>query len=481
MAKVPVQQAFQAATRDFSLDHAGRQLCKLWRMNPDWLDHARRAVPRYTSYPTAADFTAAAGEAEAAAWAASAPRGEPLSVYLHIPFCETLCWYCGCATSVPNGYARVGAYAARLQQEADLWARAVGEHGGIGHLHFGGGSPNALRADDFAALVARLKSGFGLRGDAEIAVELDPRTMHDGQVEAFAAAGVTRVSLGVQTLAPAVQAAVNRIQPPDMVAGLVADLRRAGIGAINMDLMYGLPHQTTEDVAAAARFAAEQGAARISVFGYAHVPWFAKHQKAIDDAALPDLPDRLEQAGVAADVLKAAGYRPIGLDHYARASDPLAVAASEGRLRRNFQGYTDDPCETLIGMGATSISQFREGFVQNCKDRKIWGEAVAAGRLPVERGIALTPDDRLRARAIEQLMCALEVDANAVCSEMGAPEGCLEDALARTRALQPAGLCTVDGSVVRVPDSARLFLRTVAQCFDARTSAAPEQRHAKAV
>jgi oxygen-independent coproporphyrinogen III oxidase len=212
-------------------------------MNPDWLAHARRAVPRYTSYPTAADFTAATGEAEAAAWAASVPQGAPLSVYLHIPFCETLCWYCGCATSVPNGYARVGAYAARLLEEADLWARAVGEHGSIGHLHFGGGSPNALRADDFAALVGRLKSGFGLRTDAEIAVELDPRTMHDGQVEAYAAAGVTRVSLGVQTLAPAVQEAVNRIQPPDMVAGLVSDLRCAGINAINMDLMYGLPHR----------------------------------------------------------------------------------------------------------------------------------------------------------------------------------------------------------------------------------------------
>ena len=478
MANLPLRRG---RDREMPLVIALSRACKPWRMNPDWLAHARRAVPRYTSYPTAADFTAATGEAEAVAWAASVPRGAPLSVYLHIPFCETLCWYCGCATSVPNGYARVGAYAARLLEEADLWARAVGEHGGIGHLHFGGGSPNALRADDFAALVERLKSGFGLRKDAEIAVELDPRTMHDGQVEAYAAAGVTRVSLGVQTLAPAVQEAVNRIQPPDMVADLVSGLRRAGISAINMDLMYGLPHQTTEDVAAAVRFAAEQGAARISVFGYAHVPWFAKHQKAIDDAALPDLPDRLEQAGVAAEALKAAGYLAIGLDHYARQGDPLATAAVEGRLRRNFQGYTDDPCETLIGMGATSISQFREGFVQNCKDRKAWGEAVAAGRLPVERGIALTPDDLLRARAIEQVMCGLEVDADAVCREMGAPEGSLEEALVRARALQPAGLCAVDGTHVRVPDTARLFLRTVAQCFDARTPAAPEQRHAKAI
>jgi oxygen-independent coproporphyrinogen III oxidase len=456
-------------------------MCKPRRMNPDWIPFAARAVPRYTSYPTAADFTGAVGESDAAHWAASVAPGKPLSVYLHIPFCKTLCWYCGCATSVPNGYRRVGEYAARLKAEIDVWARTLGDYGGIGHLHFGGGSPNALHADDFAALIEALRGRIGIRPGAEIAVELDPRTMHDGQVEAFAAAGVTRASLGVQTLAPAVQTAVNRIQPPDMVAGLVASLKSAGFAAINMDLMYGLPYQTTEDVVATAQFAAEQGAARISVFGYAHLPWFAKHQKAIDEAALPDLMGRLEQAGAAADALVAAGYLPIGLDHYARADDALAVAYREGRLRRNFQGYTDDPYETLIGIGATSISQFREGFAQNLKDRKAWSEAVAAGRLPLERGITLTPDDRLRARAIERLMCDLAVDAAEVCREMDAPESGLDDALDRARALQTAGLCTVSGTRIDVPDAARLFLRTVAQCFDARTPAAPQQRHAKAV
>lgn len=442
---------------------------------------ARRAVPRYTSYPTAADFTGAVGAPEAAAWAACVQPEDRVSVYLHIPFCETLCWYCGCATSVPNGYARVGAYVARLKTEIDLWAGALAPQGGIGHLHFGGGSPNALRAEDFAGLADALRDRIGIRKDAEIAVELDPRTLHDGQVEAFAAAGVTRASLGVQTLAPQVQRAVNRIQPPELVAGLVARLKAAGIGAINMDLMYGLPCQTTADMVSAARFAAEQGAARISVFGYAHLPWFAKHQKAIDEASLPDLAERLEQASAAAETLAAAGYLPIGLDHYARADDPLALAAKEGRLRRNFQGYTDDPCATLVGMGATSVSQFRDGFVQNLKDRRAWGEAIAAGYLPVERGIVLTADDRLRARAIEQVMCELSVDAGEVCRELGAPSGSLDDALDRARALQSAGLCTVSATRIDVPEAARLFLRTVAQCFDARTPAASQQRHARAV
>ncbi|MFN3912171.1 oxygen-independent coproporphyrinogen III oxidase [Hyphomonas sp.] len=451
-------------------------------MKPDWIPFASRAVPRYTSYPTAADFSAATGEPEARLWAAEVARGEPLSVYLHVPFCEALCWYCGCATSVPNGYRRVGEYASRMQSEIGLWADALGPHGGIGHLHFGGGSPNALKSGDFAALIETLQIRFGIRPDAEIAVELDPRTMHDGQVEAFAAAGVTRASLGVQTLAPAVQAAVNRIQPPDMVARLVSDLRGAGVKAINMDLMYGLPHQTTADVVTAAQFAAAQGAARVSVFGYAHVPWFAKHQKAIDEAALPGLETGFEQAEAATEVLRAAGYVLIGLDHFARADDPLARAAREGRLRRNFQGYTDDPHDTLIGIGATSISQFREGFVQNLKDRKSWGEAIAAGRLPVERGIAITEDDRLRARAIEHLMCQLSVDAADICREMGAPPDRLNEALARARILVPAGLCTVEGTRVTVPPAARHFLRTVAQCFDGRLPATEgAARHAKAV
>lgn len=451
-------------------------------MNPAWIPYASRAVPRYTSYPTAADFTAATGEAEARRWAGDVAPGEPLSVYLHVPFCEALCWYCGCATSVPNGYHRVGDYAGRLKAEIALWAAALGPHGGIGHLHFGGGSPNALQSGDFASLIGTLRDRFGIRPDAEIAVELDPRTMHEGQVEAFAAAGVTRASLGVQTLAPKVQAAVNRIQPPEMVARLVSDLRGAGVGAINMDLMYGLPHQTTADVVTAAQFAADMGAARVSVFGYAHVPWFAKHQKAIDEAALPGLETRFEQADAATEVLRAAGYVLIGFDHFARADDPLAAAAREGRLRRNFQGYTDDPHDTLIGIGATSISQFREGFVQNLKDRKAWGEAVAAGRLPAERGVAITDEDRLRARAIEQLMCQLSVDVADVCREMNVPAGSLDGALVRARALVPAGLCEVDGSRVSVPPAARHFLRTAAQCFDGRTPALEgTARHAKAV
>ena len=449
-------------------------------MKPNWVTFAQRPVPRYTSYPTAADFAPAVGEGESRAWAAGVAPGSAISVYAHIPFCERLCWYCGCATTVPNGYGRIAAYVGVLHKEVDLWAEALGPHGGLAHLHLGGGSPNSLSADDMGGLIGHISRRFGLRPDAEIAMELDPRVLSEAQVKAMAAAGVNRVSLGVQTLSAQVQTAINRLQPREQVERVIACLNAAGISQHNMDLMYGLPGQTVSDVEEAAAFAVLHNAARVSVFGYAHVPWFAKHQAAIREDMLPDIAARFAQAEAASAILLDAGYVPVGLDHFARADDSLAIAASAGRLRRNFQGYTDDPCDTLVGLGTSSISQFSEGYVQNLKDRNAWRDEVEAGRLPSERGVVMTEDDRLRARAIERLMCDLRVDVNAVCAEMGAAPDALDDALETARFLVPAGPCTVDRGVVTVPFDARVMLRTVAQCFDGRFKPAP-RRHAKAV
>ena len=449
-------------------------------MEQAWKTFATRPVPRYTSYPTAADFTPRVAEREAHAWAGSIAPDAPISVYMHVPFCEKLCFYCGCATSVPNGYTRIAAYLETLHKEIDLQAETLGPHAGMAHLHFGGGSPNALSAEDFKALVDHARKAFGHQPDMEIAVEVDPRTLTPDFIHAMAAAGVSRVSFGVQTLAPKVQEAVGRLQPRNLLVDGIERLRAEGIHAINMDLMYGLPFQTVEDVVEAAHFAADMGAARVSLFGYAHVPWFAKHQAAIDEAALPGLEARFEQAEAGAATLTGAHYHAIGLDHFAEAGDPLTRAARDGTLRRNFQGYTDDPCETLVGIGSTSISQYRQGYVQNFKDRTAWRAAIEDRRLPAERGIELTDEDRLRGRAIERLMCQLWVDVDAVCSEMGAPEGSLSDALETARFLQAAGLCRIDGSIVSVPKDARLMLRTVAQSFDGRYKPV-EARHAKAV
>ena len=449
-------------------------------MKQAWIPFASRPVPRYTSYPTAADFTPQVAETEAGIWASQTASDKPISVYIHVPFCEKLCFYCGCATSVPNGYTRIAAYLETLHREIDLWARALGAHDGMAHLHFGGGSPNALSAEDFKDLVAHASRALGLRPGAEIAVEIDPRGLTPDFIHAMAASGVNRVSFGVQTLSATVQQAVGRIQPKVLLSEGIARLHEAGIGAINMDLMYGLPHQTVTDVEEAAHFAAEMGAARISLFGYAHVPWFAKHQAAIDEDALPGLEARFEQAEAGARTLELAGYQAIGLDHFARADDSLTQAARTGALHRNFQGYTDDPCDTLVGIGSTAISQFSGGYIQNFKERTAWRAAIEAGRLPVERGVALTEGDRLRARAIETLMCQMEVDVDGLCREMGAAPDSLADALETARFLQSAGLCRIAGSTIQVPPDARLFLRTVAQCLDGRYKPAP-QRHAKAV
>lgn len=445
-----------------------------------WRAHAERNLPRYTSYPTAVAFETAAGEAEARAWLAATRADQPISAYVHVPFCKRLCWYCGCATSVFHEYDRVRAFFQTLMLEVDMWADAIGPHAGAAHLHFGGGSPNALSPEDFRALVRHMSDRFALRPGAEVAAELDPGMLTEAFIDAAGEAGVTRVSLGVQTFDPDVQAKVNRIQPFDMVAAANDRLRKIGVSAINFDLMYGLPGQTSENVAASTASALTLRPDRVAVFGYAHVPWMKKHQVMIKEADLADGDGRWAQAEAADETLRAAGYVRIGLDHYALPNDPLAVAAASGRLRRNFQGYTDDPAPVLVPIGASSIGRFAEGFVQNAVATDAWGRAVDAGELPLVKQIRVTHGDELRAAAIERLMCDLAVDAGAICREQGFPEGALDEALRAAGDLEACGLASLEGRTLRVPPEARRLMRAVAACFDANLPTAP-QRHAKAV
>lgn len=449
-------------------------------MEPNLLRLADTAAPRYTSYPTAQVFSGAVG-ADAVALRLGALGSTAVSLYVHVPFCRKLCWFCGCHTSVANDDAPLLRYAALLEEEIDLVAGAVGGRPRVAHLHWGGGTPTILPPDQFRAVMARMRAAFPFAPDAELATEIDPRTLSDATIEALAEAGINRVSLGVQDFNPHVQAALNRVQPVDLVRKVVRKLRDAGIGAINLDLMYGLPRQSLEDAARTAAIAADLGPDRVAVFGYAHVPWFAKHQKAIDEAALPGLMARFRQAETAADALVAEGYVRIGLDHFALPGDELAEAARAGTLRRNFQGYTTDPCQTLVAMGPSAISAFRDGFAQNAKATPAWKSAIDAGQLPTERGCAVSADDRLRARAIEALMCNLAVDLAAVCEEFGVSAGALDDALPGLRALSAAGLCALEGRRVELVEEARMLVRNVAQCFDAYSRADAPGRHAKAV
>ncbi|HYD27062.1 oxygen-independent coproporphyrinogen III oxidase [Brevundimonas sp.] len=445
-----------------------------------WRSHAGRNLPRYTSYPTAVAFEPAVGEAEARTWLAATRAHQPISAYVHVPFCKRLCWYCGCATSVFHEYDRVRAFFQTLMLEVDLWADAIGPHAGAAHLHFGGGSPNALSPEDFKALVGRMAERFALRPGAEVAAELDPGMLTEAFIDAAGEAGVTRASLGVQTFDPDVQARVNRIQPFDMVAAANERLRKVGVSAINFDLMYGLPGQTPENVAASTEAAITLRPDRVAVFGYAHVPWMKKHQVMIKEADLADGDGRWAQAEAADETLRAAGYVRIGLDHYALPEDPLTVAAAAGRLRRNFQGYTDDPAPVLVPIGPSSIGRFAEGFVQNATATDAWAREVEAGRLPVARRLPVSAEDELRASVIERLMCDLTVDVAAVCRAHGFADATLDSSIVAAGRLQRDGLCVVSGRVIRIPAEAHRVMRVVAACFDARLPLAAS-RHARAV
>lgn len=448
-------------------------------LTPAQRAHAERNLPRYTSYPTALAFDAEQGP-EAHAWFANTRPDDRLSVYVHVPFCRRLCWYCGCHTSIAHTYDRVGTFHETLMREVDLVAARLGQHDGLAHLHFGGGSPNALSPEDFAALVTRLKVVFRPRPGAEIAAELDPGMLSEAFVDAAGAAGVNRVSLGVQTFDPAVQALVNRIQPYDHVARATERLRKVGVAGLNFDLMYGLPGQTPENVYESAQLAVQLRPDRVAVFGYAHVPWMKKHQTMIREADLADLDGRWAQAEAADAALVDAGYIRIGLDHYALPDDALSRAQAEGRLRRNFQGYTDDPAPVLVPIGPSSIGQFREGFVGNHVPTDQWSAAIARGELPLNRALVLDDEDRLRAALIERLMCDLRVDVAAICRAHGFPEDHLDDCLAANDVLELVGLCARDGAVISIPESARRLMRVVAATFDARLPVAAT-RHAKAV
>ena len=445
-----------------------------------WRPHVVRNLPRYTSYPTAVSFEPTEGEAEARGWLASSRPDQVISAYVHVPFCKRLCWYCGCHTSVFHEYDRVRAFYQTLRLEIDLWADAMGPHAGAAHLHFGGGSPNALSPEDFVGLARLMADRFRLRPGAEVAAELDPGMLTDAFIDATGEAGVTRVSLGVQTFDPVVQARVNRIQPFDMVEAANNRLRKAGVGAINFDLMYGLPGQTPENVAASTAAAVTLRPDRVAVFGYAHVPWMKKHQVMIKEADLADVAGRWEQAEAADEALVGAGYVRIGLDHYALPDDPLAVAAAAGRLRRNFQGYTDDPAPVLVPIGPSSIGRFAEGFVQNAITTDVWGREVEAGRLPVARRQRVTAEDELRAAVIERLMCDLTVDVGEVCRAHDFDPATLDQPIRAAAALQNDGLCHVEGRRIRVPDDASRLMRVVAACFDAFLPTTVK-RHALAV
>ena len=427
--------------------------------------YADARIPRYTSYPTAPNFSTDVSEADYRCWLASLPAVEA-SLYVHIPFCRAMCWYCGCHTTVAAREAPVLRYLDCLREEMALVARYTRDLVSIRHLHFGGGTPTLIPAGQMQSLMQDIRKHFRIAADAEIAIEIDPRDLADDRASTLGACGFNRASLGVQSFDPAVQRAINRIQPFEMTERAVRLLRGNGIACINFDLIYGLPDQTLHSCLHTIDQALTLRPDRIAVFGYAHVPSFKPHQRKIDEAALPDSEARFAQSRAIADALVRAGYVEIGLDHFALPSDPLAKAAVGGRLRRNFQGYTTDEADVLIGLGASSIGRMPRGFVQNEVRIPEYQRLVREKRLPIARGYRFVGDDLLRGELIERLMCDHRVDVAGLCRRFGADPALLLGS-ASLGLLIADGLVEQDGAHISVMPHARPLVRSIAAAFDA--------------
>lgn len=437
-------------------------------MSQDILEkYGEARLPRYTSYPTAPRFAPAIGSGCYVDWLGQLPNGDPLSLYLHIPFCRSMCWYCGCHTTITRQDQPVHDYLTVLRDEIRLVSRHIPHLVPVGEVHFGGGTPTIMSPVEFLTLMGLLRECYGFSDRTGIAVEIDPRRLTPEMAQTLGDVGVTRASLGVQSFDPTVQKAINRIQTPKQTAQATDNLRRAGVGSINFDLIYGLPHQTVQSCIDTANSAIAMLPDRFAVFGYAHIPSFKKHQRMIDEAALPDAAARNEQAEAIAETLVAAGYRQIGLDHFALPGDRLATTQQAGKLRRNFQGYTTDNCETLIGFGASSIGRMKDGYVQNEVAPGLYAQHIASGRLATARGYRLTAEDRLRAEIIERLMCDFSADVRAICCAHGVDASALLAGNGRLNELVNDGIVSVADGVVRVGQDHRFVIRAVAAAFDA--------------
>ena len=425
------------------------------------------SVPRYTSYPTAPQFREGTGAVLMDALLHDFPGHEPVSVYLHIPFCDRLCWFCGCHTKYTLKYAPVKTYLGYLRREIDLYAARLAVRPQLKSLHLGGGSPSLLKLQDMVALRTSLAGAFQITPDTEISIEIDPSDTNEELYDGLLALGVTRASIGVQDFDPQVQQAINRPQSFEQTRDVVMRLREIGITSLNIDALYGLPLQTSARLRDTLAKCRDLDPDRMALFGYAHIPWFKKHQKMIREADLPGRFERFEQARMASQFLQKAGYRAIGIDHFAKPADALSKAATSGTLHRNFQGYTTDNCRTMLGFGASSIGRSDKGYVQNIVATGQYQKCVEQGQLPVLKGAALTLDDKIRSHIIERLMCDFRICFTSLETLFGESALPYRDEAVQIAAQDRFGLCVFSGNALTVPQPARTFARIVASGFDA--------------
>ncbi|RYE88331.1 MAG: oxygen-independent coproporphyrinogen III oxidase [Hyphomicrobiales bacterium] len=439
-----------------------------------------KPVPRYTSYPTAPHFHAGITSQTYLGWLADLPPSTPISLYVHVPFCDRLCWFCGCHTKQVLRYDPIAAYLKSVHREIETVARALAGRGHVVALHLGGGSPSMLKPDDLNALATAARELFVTAPQVEFSIEIDPNDMTEDRYDAFAAAGVTRISVGVQDFDPKVQTAINRIQTVEQTRAVVEGMRSRGVTSTNLDILYGLPHQTIATVERTVDLALAMRPDRIALFGYAHVPWMKTHQKMIDEAALPGVTERYHQSQAAAARIVAAGYQAIGIDHFALPGDSLAVAARDGKLHRNFQGYTTDRAPALIGFGASAISSLPQGYLQNVTATGEYLRGIAAEGVAIARGFAFDDEDRLRGWVIERLMCDFAVPVAELTDRFGAAADPVLQEMRYSALCDGDDLVAFDGAHFSVTERGKPFIRSIASTFDTYLGAGAG-RHSVAV
>lgn len=399
-------------------------------------------------------------------WIRAIAPGSQISLYVHVPFCRRLCWFCACRTQGTKSDDPVRAYAAVLLAEIALLRAQLPEGVSLSRLHWGGGTPTLLPPDMIGILAASIFDAVPLGPDAEFSVEIDPNEIDEPRLDALARAGMNRASIGVQDFDPEIQKVIGREQSYDLTRRAADMIRARGVRSLNADILYGLPHQTPDRIRASVEQLLSLSPDRVALYGYAHVPWMARRQQMIPSDALPTPVERLALFEAARALFLREGYAEIGIDHFARMEDGLRTAADGGRLKRNFQGYTDDQASVLVGIGASAISRFPQGYAQNAPGTADHVKAIRAGRFSVSRGHVFSDEDRLRARMIEALMCDFEIDSTELRQSFDAPQAEI-DRLYRSAAAAFGDMVSVSADRFAIPERARPLTRMIARAFDA--------------
>ena len=423
-------------------------------------------VPRYTSYPTAPQFAGGVGDQTFVEWIEAIPAGSSISLYMHVPFCRRLCWFCACRTQGTSSDEPVRAYAKVLKAEIALLKRHLAPGVRLSRLHWGGGTPTLMPADMMRDLAATVFDVVPMAEGAEFSVEIDPNEVDAARLDALVASGMNRASIGVQDFDPEIQKVIGREQSYELTKEVADMIRDRGVPSLNADILYGLPFQTNTRIADSVQKLLTLSPDRVALYGYAHVPWMSRRQQMIPSDAIPTPQERLNLFETARKLFVWDGYDEIGIDHFARPTDGMAKAAKAGTLRRNFQGYTDDTAPVLVGLGASSISRFPQGYAQNASATAAHTKAIREGHFSTHRGHAFSGEDQLRGRIIEALMCDFRVDRAEILACFTVTEARLDQLLADAAAAFP-GMVTLDDSGLAIPPQARPLTRMVARAFDA--------------